>query len=225
MMIDVPPKPDYPIRAALYFVEGGHYIFRSFEGASRVDADVAKFVRATDVAAAFSGHEEDTGWMPAGVARMGHSSSGPWFVYSAPAQKVDVILGSGDAPVRVPIPRTILIGIGMTYYLYAQTKSHLEAWNNVFLAPFPNVYPDGRICWGRNMPPEAQAEKARNVWELFFEAPFNGDLAGQKCRSYPNDVRELLRIWKGKNKFPNDELITTRETLDYRLSVLIGRRN
>jgi hypothetical protein len=205
-MLEMIERPEYAIRAALYFIEGGHYLFRTFEGRGRSDADVSKFVRSTDVAAAFVGQELDTGWLPAGLVRMGYAACGPWFVYSAPGQKVTTWLGENER-VEIPIPRTVLMGAGSNYYLFAQRGKHVDVNGALYHAPFPNVYPSGRICWGRNTPGEALAENARRVWDMFFEAPFNGDLCGGKCVSQGSDVRELLRSWKDKNKFPEDELI------------------
>jgi len=220
-------RPPYPIRAALYFVEGGHYLFRTFgaaveprRGKKVARAEGVKFVRSSDVAAAFSGQDLDSGWLPAGVVRMGYSARGAWFVYGAPGQKVAVTLGERQA--RIPIPRTVLVGVGQTYYLFAQRGQHLEPHKDLCHAPFPNVYPDGRICWGQNNPPEAGPEKARGVWQLFFDAPFNGDLAGQKCRSHAGSVLDLLGALDGASKFPEGELITHTNSLEWTIKHLIG---
>ena len=85
-MIDFPEQPSFSVMASLHFLEGGHYLFQMREEAKRV----SKFVRASDVVAAFAGQEQDSGWLPAGLVRCGSNSKGDWFVYSAPAQKVEL---------------------------------------------------------------------------------------------------------------------------------------
>lgn len=156
------------------------------------------------MAAAFSQTEQDTGWLPAGIVRAGHCAHGFWFVYSAPEQKINIQIGEGA--LTIPIPRTVLMGIGSKYYLWALKGKHFNPDDMAFRAPFPNVYPDGLICWGQNTQPAATAEKARAIWNLFFETPFNGDLSTEKSVSNPRDVRLTLQEMGKKNAFPQADL-------------------
>jgi hypothetical protein len=192
---------------ALYFLDGGHYLWREQDGISFK----SKFVTAADVRAAFTQYEEDSGWMPAGVVRCGHLEKGGWFVYSAPEQKRKVILaGSGEDEIEIPLPRTALMGIGKMFYLWALDGERFDPEMEVYQVPFPNIHPDGGICWGvGNDPGEATAQRARAIWELFFALPFNADLANGKCMSERQDVRILLRSLAGKRKFPVQELFST----------------
>jgi len=212
-MIGFVQDPPFEAEAALYFMAGGHYLFRRADKGNYQ----SKFVTVRDVAAAFSQQEIDSGWLPAGVVRCGHSAKGPWFVYSAPAQKVTIYMtppkGFSSAPIdlTIPIPRTVLMGIGSDYCLWAMKSTHFELDEDAYHAPFPNVFSEAeKICWGTNRPGEAEAGKARKVWELFFQTTFNADLASQKSVTHPEDVRLLLLELGGKNKFPTSELLTTR---------------
>lgn len=199
------PQPwDLPFATlgALYFLDGGHYLWRELDGKSFK----SKFVTAADVIAAFTQQEQESGWMPAGVVRCGRSVKGEWFVYSAPAQKRKVILETDEASIKIPLPRTVLLGIGQEYYLWAVDGAHFDPKMGTFHAPFPNVYSDGKICWGENKPGEAKAGRAREVWEMFFSTPFNAHLANGKSRTERTDVRQALRKLEGKLIYPTGDL-------------------
>jgi hypothetical protein len=196
------PKIDYD--AALYFLDG-HYLFRQ----KRRTGWVSKFVTAEDVRAAFTGQENDSGWLPAGIVRAGTSKAGKWFVYSAPTQKATIQFEGDEAPIKIPLPRTLLVGVGANYYLWALTGEHFEPGAIAHAAPFPNVHGDGRICWGAATPPRADPEKARGVWKLFFETPFNNHLIDRKSKAHPEDVRSQLRALEGKREYPTNDLQPT----------------
>jgi hypothetical protein len=180
--------PAIEAQGVLYFLEG-HYLFRYRENKTVK----TKFVTSADVAAAFTQQDLDTGWQPAGIVRQGQRARGQFFVYSAPAQRVEIRLAQNEAPVVVPIPRTVLLGIGGGYRLWALRSKYFSPDERAYLAPFPNINPGGSICWGQNTPPPAAVEKAREVWELFFETPFNQDLSAGKSVAHPEDVRLALR--------------------------------
>jgi hypothetical protein len=207
-MIAYIPDPKFKPLAALYFLDSGDYLFKEYDGKQ----GMTKFVTSADVAAAFAHHEIDLGWLPAGVARCGYNAQGAWYVYSAPMQKVQVILG--DESLIVPIPRTVMLGIGRTYYLLAQKGWYFYPQGEAFHAPFPNVHPNGKVCWGQNTPPEAKPEEARRVWELFFKTPFNGDLAAHKSMRNQQDVRITLREASTGKHYPGGDLISMKEKTD-----------
>jgi len=184
----------------LYFLDG-HYLFRR----KSADGWINKFVTAADVQAAFTGQEQDSSWLQAGVVRVGKTARGAFFVYSAPAQKAELWLG--DERLSVPLPRTVLLCVGDEAYLFALNEIHFSPTARALIAPFPNVGSDGKICWGRNAKPVADPARARQMWELFFGSPFNHDYVGNKCVSEKDDVRVLLRGLAGKHKFPAAELL------------------
>jgi len=224
-MIEYIPRPQFKVLASLYFLDGGHYLFRYTED----DREASKFVTSVDVAAAFSMKEIDTGWLPAGIVRCGQNAGGPWFVYSTPAQKVKITLekyamSGANLPLIVPAPRLVLIGSGNSYRLAAMHGKHFEHDNLAYHVPFPNVYPDGRICWGTNTPPEARPENARKVWELFFASPFNADLAGKKSHAHLKDVRDqLLELdRKGARSYPVNDLISMNISIERMVEHAIG---
>lgn len=210
-----PPHTPFRVQAALFFLDAGHYLLRSYDGKN---STTAKFVTAADVSAAFSGQERDTGWIPAGLVRCGNCAAGPMFVYSAPAQKVDIVL-NGER-LTIPIPRTVLCGVGSVYYIWAVRSKTFDPQARAYHAPFPNVYSEntrpGRICWGQNTPGDALPERARKLWELFFALPFNSDLASGKSSNYRNNVCALLAYLPNScpNKFPESDLVSIGETIE-----------
>lgn len=228
--------------AALYFTRQGHYIFQH-EHDGQV---LTKCLSARDVAAAFGERDEDTGWLPAGILRAGYGKNGVWYVYQHAPTIVTIRLTQEDSggskaaeqELRIPVPGTLMVGIGATYYLFCwhgvsspgapAAGAQLDLAGALFRAPFPNVNTNGNICFGRNPlavtgAREATPEAAQHVWELFFATPFNADLTNGKCKTFPKDVRKLLRRLDGAEIFPQDELIVHEKTLKDYVERLIER--
>jgi PRTRC genetic system protein B len=212
------PAPGPQIQAMLYFLDG-HYLFRWWDK----EKVTSKFVTANDLAAAFSHSEQDSGWLAPGIVRVGSSARGSWYVYSAPAQKVNISLSETET-LTIPIPRTVMLGIDKDYYIWAMIEKYFEPKAAAYYAPFPNVYREGKICWGKNNPPKADSKSARGAWELFFGSLFNGDLANQKSKQHPADVRETLRgLAEVKVKaYPHNDLVHTNRAIGQLIEDEIG---
>jgi hypothetical protein len=210
--------PHFAFDAAVYFVDGNLLFQRNDQKRGIV---TSKFITIHDLQAACTGLEQDTGWMVAGVVRSGNNSRGNWFVYSAPAQKVKIIFDGETDRLTVPIPRTVLMGIGNEYYLWALTSDYFEPVEIAHNAPFPNINPDGLICWGGNTPPSANAGNARKVWELFFSSPFNAHLIQNHSKEFPGDVREKLRSLNDANRYPLDDLVRERNSIGFMVDQLV----
>jgi hypothetical protein len=139
---------------------------------------------------------------------------------------VEIVVAGDEGSITIPVPRTVLAGSGSLYYLWALANKRFDSEAEAFRAPFPNVYPDGRICWGTGNPvPEADAGNARAVWELFFKTPFNQDLAQGKSGEFPVDCREQLRNLSGKNTYPARDLVPTRQEIGELVGELLGVEN
>jgi PRTRC genetic system protein B len=204
--------PRFAVRGTLYFLEA-QYLFRYQDGTGVH----TKFLTPQDLAAAFSQKEKDSGWIPTGVVRAGECYKGPFYVYTEPAQMVTCTLEEGEEAVTFPIPRTVMLGAGNRYYIWAMKSNEFLADQAAFQAPFPNVYPDGKICWGKNSIGEADAKAGRKAWELFFQAPFSAHLASARVQGEVNDVRVLLKdlAEKKAKKFPAGVLLATNSTISY----------
>ena len=209
-------------QAVLYFLEGGHFLFRHQDQ----KAWQSKFVTIQDVADSFTNTRTDTGWIGDGVIRAGRSPRGDWFVFAAPGQKQTLTLATpeGTETLTVPIPATVLIGVGNSYYLFAGAQYvPLGPSAGLFRAPFPNVYSNGRICWGDNSRPPANHLVARAVWDMFFRTPFNTHLSNGKSKAHDNDVNEQLITLANMEKYPLDDLIKESYSLDTMLQRILER--
>jgi len=219
--IPILPKPEYKVDAALYFLDG-QYLFKIFTGKTS-----AKFVTAKDVAAAFEGKEEDTGWLAPGVVRCGHNAGGDWYVYSTPPQTTLINLddGGGISTLQIPLPRLVLLAIGGNYYLWALADKAFSPDSMAYKTPYPNVYEDGKICWGSNPVPKISLEKAREPWKLFFEAPFNGHLVNGKSQEHTHDVRRALRGLADRNarRYPAGDLVPERSPIGQLVKMRVGQ--
>ncbi len=195
-------------KTALYWLDGGHYLFRHHEE----KRTITKFVTAADVAAAFSGQLEDSGWVTPGIVRFGQSVQGPWYVFFAPPGKATIYLEDqgalGGVPLPLVLPGLVLLGIGRTHYVWAVRTHVFNPADPAYYAPFPNVYDDGHVCWGRNAPPKVEREMAAHTWKLFLESPFTASLLGGKSNAYPADIRQQLqKLAMAKAKaYPVDDL-------------------
>jgi len=227
----VPALPPFAA-AALYFLRSGDFLFTfQAENDERSRAQLvkegAKFVTVNDVQAAFSGRDVDTSWIAPGVVRCGYCSKGDWFVYAAGPQVIplQVILGDdkGLKKIKVPIPATVMVGVGMQYYLFAMANPYTPD-TRLFRAPFPNIHDDGAICWGQNTPPKAHHRNARTAWQLFFESQFNGDLANGKSEKYESDVRRMMAYVSRKkfDSWPVTDMIQSRGSLRYTVHDIVG---
>ena len=70
------------------------------------------------------------------------------------------------------------------------------------------VYDNGRICWGSHKVSKASVNNIERVWQMFFGTAFNEHIATKKCKSYPDNVLDLLRQLSREEAttFPHKEL-------------------
>lgn len=207
--------------AALYFIEGGHYLLKHRVNKTRF---ISKFVNAKDLKIAFSQNSADSDWISSGIQRFGFNRHGPWYVYFRPQCKITlrIEIGAETKAVRVPIPSTVMIGRGKSYYIWAMAKSKFGTHEMLYRAPFPNVNEDGSICWGANSVTKADVNRAEANWANFFSSPFNGHLVKDKSRTHDEDVRELLFNLDGVKRFPRSELIPYAHSTKKVFANLIG---
>ena len=194
--------------AALYFLDG-QYLFRYKH---RKDQLISKFITSNDVKAAFSGSDEDSGWLSPGVMRCGTCEAGNWFVYyhSKAMMKLQFKASGPIREYEFIIPATVLYQCGDSTYLWA-IKGKFEPSAPLYHAPFPNVYGDGRVCWGKNIIANTAAENAEKIWGLFFDSIFNNDLSNGKSLTYPHSVVKMYEDLKDANRkrYPTNDLMQT----------------
>lgn len=209
--------------AALYFLPG-QYLFADLK-----ESTVSlKALSSDQVARAFRKVHTDTGWLGRRVLRYREAPEGNAIISYEPAaiKRVTVVYADkGMVDLSVPLPPLVLLGKGQEYYLWAAASSHVSANTNLAVAPLPNVG-SGKICFGKNKPPETHPSTLSEVWKLIFDTPFNGDYINERCNSEPRDVRDLL--WKlaadKVKKFPKSELILSTSTVEDAWEAIVEQR-
>jgi hypothetical protein len=177
--------------AALLFTRG-QYILYYRRGAELI----CKGLAAEHLRAAFIEEPVDSGWLPEGVVRCGSGPAGTFFVKFIPPGKHRLHLSTENPAepliIAPPLPALMFAGVNSTYYVWALQSDHYDPSAPLFHAPFPNIYPDGHVCFGSNRPPEISAQTLEEAWRLFIESPFNQDMAGGKSQEHSQDVRRQL---------------------------------
>ena len=126
-----------------------------------------------------------------------------------PAKHTLTLLGKAmpEEPISVALPALVFAGIGTTYYVWASKEKEFSPHIPLYLAPLPNTYADGKVCFGSNTPAPVSAEAFQSVWQLFISSPFNGDLAGGKSARHKTDVRHQLCTTRKKATYPVGDLV------------------
>jgi hypothetical protein len=135
-------------------------------------------------------------------------------------------VGSGQAPPsansgnvsgqawRVPLPGLIFTGHGYDYSLWAVKAYPTADTTPLYLAPCPNVQPEG-VCRGSAPFPQAGPASLGRAVDVFFSSKFNRDLSNQKSRAFPHCVLDQWRRLHetGAELYPLDDLVETGLTL------------
>lgn len=194
------------IEAAI-FVANGMYVYKR-KVSDHPLAFEYKCLSPQALQRAFHIERIDTGWLPINIVRCGSNTVGEWAVlFVPPAQQTIELQETGM--VQVPLPGMIMVGVESNYHIWAVATKQFEPDATGYHAPLPNVYENGRICWGTNHPPIASPQNIAKAWELFISSPFNGDLVYGKSRSHYLDVRQqLIALSKRRRKtYPSNDLM------------------
>lgn len=217
-------------RHILYLLEGQYlYQSQSEDGSIRY-----KFLSAQSVRLAFSREPVDSGWLMPDICRWGYGKSGQWAIMFIPPaihtlwlptiangldnvtpnQTEDQDLGEKLTAVQVPLPALIFGGAGQQYYLWAVNAKEFNPQLVGYHAPLPNVYPDGRICWGSNQVGVVTPQNLREAWKLFISSPFNSHLAQGKSKRYNTNILDQFRRLRTTNRraYPTNDLLPMTNT-------------
>jgi PRTRC genetic system protein B len=220
------PEP-LPGEVAALIITDDQYVFRHRAG----ERETLKFVSPASVRAAFSHEPIDSGWLPCGTQRWGLGPAGHWAVLFIPAQihpllfNADPIFGGGAgiARLNVPLPPLVFMGHAAAYHIWALDHNAFDPKARMYHAPLPNVHPDGLVCFGANLAPDAA--RIGQAWQLFLASPFNADLASGKSKAQPNDVRAQLRnLADNPHKtYPPRDLVPWTQTVDQAVEAILRR--
>lgn len=163
-----------------------------------------------------------TGLLPPGLVGYGMREGQPFYVQHIPARLAALQLDDGGRYLsrRVPLPPLIWAGWGREYRIWAvkaPSPDELRPQTPLCLAPFPNLFSNGGICWGNvGRPALASPEGLRAVLKLFLEeSRFNSHLANGRSVSQPGSVLRLYEQLEGRTAeaYPLDDLVPASLTL------------
>jgi PRTRC genetic system protein B len=168
--------------------------------------------------------EDDTGWLPGGVVRTGRDSRGAWVVYIARPQTMNISTDQNEL-LSIPIPMSLFIGWGHRYYLFALRGKVFDMNGAVYRAPYPNVYDNGRICWGSHKVPVVSPNNIGQTWQFFFATTFNEHIASGKTRTHADNALDLLRELSvaRRKTFPVRELVKQTHSVNACIDSLLRR--
>ena len=198
--------------ASLHFLKSNELMFIY----TKDDAVHSKLVSLKDARIAFDQHgSEDSGWLPEGVVRAGRNVRGDWIVYIAPPQVVEIRTDQ-EEQLHIPLPMSLFLGWDHRYYLWCLKGKEFSPGLEVFKAPYPKVYENGRVCWGSHRPPKVTPINIKGTWQMFFGTVFNNHIASNKTKSHSANALDLLRRLSHTNKktFPQAELVWTSRSVD-----------
>jgi hypothetical protein len=167
-----------------------------------------------EVAAALAGLELSSGLLPEGCLfwskKEGTDRLG---VYLSP-QIWTVTVRDEQLAWRVPLPGLLFVGHDYHYSLWAVKEKPVSRQVPLYLAPCPNVHPEG-VCLGNAPFPRAGTATIWQAVDIFFSSKFNRDLSNAKSQAYPDCV---LGQWQalqqaGAEHYPLDDLVETGYTV------------
>jgi hypothetical protein len=201
---------------------GGQYVLYSCQGSEvRVKPISDEALRG-----AFVGEPVDSGWLAEGVKRWGSGPSGTFIVkYVPPGIQTIYITLDGErdpASCRLPLPGLVFAGVNSSptiaqggggatsYYVWALCEKFGPA-AKLYHAPFPNVYPDGRVCFGDVHVPEVSWKTIDRSWSLFLESRFTFSMVAGKSVRHSEDVRKMLLACRDLSLYPTEDLLPLHE--------------
>lgn len=214
-----PLEPD--VQARLLFLRSDELLFQWNDETNNLQS---KLIAHQDARIAFAKMEEDTSWLPNGVLRCGRNSRGVWLVYVAPPQIMHISTDQNEV-LSIPIPMSLFVGWGHRYYLFALPGKVFDVNDRVYRAPYPNVYDNGRICWGSHKVPVVTPLNIRQTWQFFFATTFNAHIASGKTRRHSENALDLLRELSAarKKSFPARELVQQATSVNACIDNLLKR--
>lgn len=205
--------------AALYFI-GGQILF---EHRDHTGAVTKKCISPQAARAAFAKEPFDTDWLPLSTCRYGEGPRGTWLMQKFEPGHYDIQLDtpislSDDSdPINIlslPMPGLLFLGLKDEYFLWSY-KIWRESHTSLFHTPLPNIYPNGRICFGNTHPPQAAGTTMPKAWTVFWEATFSSHLITDKSKSHPaNILSKLITLHAERTAlYPLDDLTPSTITL------------
>jgi PRTRC genetic system protein B len=140
-----------------------------------------------------------------------------------PRQKSALWLEGAENPLRVPLPDLVLIrtvhhGRQPGYQLWAVKERPTSPDCPLFVAPFPNVYTHGGICWGTVERPQGESLEGADLaadWAQILGSRFGSHNVRGRSRAHPDDVRQQYVDLERRRArvYPKKDLVDAGRTL------------
>ena len=169
-----------------------------------------------------SGVQTVSGLLPPLTLGTGRVSGQPFYALFVPPAVRTLRMEIGSF--TIPLPPLVWVGCGGDYRIWALNEQDYPTSVNapLMVAPFPNCYKDGRVCWGSaDGRPVASPATLLSVLTLFLEESyFNLHLAGGKSVAYPVSVvaRWQQLVDDAADSYPLDDLMPAEISLAWVLS-------
>lgn len=141
-----------------------------------------------------------------------------------PRQKTALFLEGLDHPVIIPLPPLLLFRRTTSdarpeYRLFAVKKRPSDGQAALFHAPLPNLYEDGRVCWGTVQQldtAQLQQTSLTDDWKMLLGTRFGTHNAMNRSQRYPANIcQQYLALEAAKARFyPVSDLVPARRTLE-----------
>ncbi len=177
-----------------------------------------------EVAAALSGLELASGLLPEGCLFWGKKDGGDRLGVYLPPQLWLVTVRHEERAWRIPMPGLIFAGHEYHYSLWAVKEKPVDRQVKLWLAPCPNVHPEG-VCLGNAPFPRAGTAAIWQAVDIFFSSKFNRDLSNNKSRAYPDCVLDQWQALHraGVDSYPLEDLVETGRTIGGLIDARPGR--
>lgn len=163
-----------------------------------------------------------SGLLPPHTLGTGRVNGQPFYALYVPPDVRTLRMEVGSY--TIPLPPLLWAGCGTDYRIWALGSADApeEPSAPLFVAPFPNCYKDGRVCWGTaDGRPVASPKTLLTVLKLFLEESyFNLHLANAKSVQYTTSVvaRWQQLVADGASAYPLDDLMPADVQLAWVLS-------
>lgn len=179
-------------------------------------------ISADGLAQVLSGVPTASGLLPRHTLGTGRVNGIPFYVLYVPPMRATLRLEAQDFD--VPLPPLVWAGCGADYRIFALNAPDYpdDTKLPLLVAPFPNCYRDGRVCWGTaDGRPLAAPQTLPKVLPLFLtDSYFNLHLANGKSVQYPTSVIARWRdlVDTQAESYPLDDLMPAECQLGWILS-------
>ena len=112
-----------------------------------------------------------------------------------PRKKTAIFLEGSEAAVVIPLPDLLMLRRasdkgGPDYRIFAVKERPTDLKAALYHAPLPNLYDDGRVCWGSVRRENLSGATLEEDWRILLGTPFGSHNCARRSKEFPDDVRK-----------------------------------